>query len=106
MKTPLKFLFYGLAIGIAIPFAIDIILFGTPTPCHSLYTYKDGSSIQACGSKDSEAGKLTTLPVEDPLAVVYERYNNVVVYEDGSWQGQDLNGNKVSGCVTNGLCND
>lgn len=106
MKTPLKFLFYGLAIGIAIPFAIDILLFGTPTPCHTIYSYNDGSSIQACGSKGSEADVLTTLPAEDPIGVVYTRYNNVVLYEDGSWQGQDLNGKEVSGCVTNGLCNN
>lgn len=106
MKNRLAICLVSLGVGLLIPLAIDLLLFGTPTPCHTIYVYEDGSSIQACGRKDSKAGKLTTFPVEDPLTVIYTRYNNVVVYEDGSWQGQDLNGNKVSGCITNGLYND
>lgn len=42
----------------------------------------------------------------DPIQRAYEKYNHIQLYEDGSFTGEDLEGNQVSGCIKNGLCND
>lgn len=42
----------------------------------------------------------------DPLERAYQRYNHVRLYEDGSFTGEDKDGVKVNGCVSNGLCQD
>lgn len=44
----MRHLLFGLVLGLALPFLGDYILFGTPTPCHSVKVYEDGSSIQHC----------------------------------------------------------
>jgi hypothetical protein len=38
----------GFILALIVPFLIDWVLFGTPTPCHTVKTYEDGSSLQAC----------------------------------------------------------
>lgn len=47
-ELKMKNILLGLALGIALPFLGDYILFGTPTPCHSVEVYEDGSSLQHC----------------------------------------------------------
>lgn len=42
----------------------------------------------------------------DPLNRAYEYYNHIQLYEDGSFSGADREGNRVTGCVTGGLCKD
>lgn len=42
-------IFTGIIIGGILPFLIDMVLFNTPFPCHSIQVFKDGSSIQECG---------------------------------------------------------
>lgn len=46
--SKLTILFLGLAAGYAVPLLINVALFGTVMPCHTVKHYEDGSSIQAC----------------------------------------------------------
>lgn len=45
-------LIIGVVIGIALPLLLDLFLFGTVTPCHTIKHYEDGSSVQACTVKE------------------------------------------------------
>lgn len=40
--------FIGAVVGILIPMLLDLSLFGTITPCHTVSHYEDGSSVQKC----------------------------------------------------------
>lgn len=42
----------------------------------------------------------------EPITAVYSDYLYMHMYEDGSYRGELLNGQKVSGCVRGGLCED
>lgn len=42
----------------------------------------------------------------DPVSRVYEQYNHLRIYEDGSYTGEDRNGETVQGCLNGGLCQD
>lgn len=42
----------------------------------------------------------------DPLERVYQQYNHVRLYEDGSWEGESREGVRVHGCVPDAQCND
>ena len=46
------------------------------------------------------------LPPYSTLEQVYKDYMHVQMYEDGSYKGEDINGNPVSGCIRGALCND
>lgn len=41
-----------------------------------------------------------------PLEQLWEHYNHVRIYEDGSYSGETKDGKQVSGCLSGGLCND
>lgn len=41
-----------------------------------------------------------------PLDQLWEHYNHIRIYEDGSYSGETKDGQRVSGCLTGGLCND
>jgi len=41
-------IFFGILIGLAIPFLIDWAMFGTPIPCKTVVVYEDGGSLQTC----------------------------------------------------------
>lgn len=49
--SKLTILIIGVLIGIALPFMVDMVLFGDPTPCSTIKVYEDGSSIQGCGTR-------------------------------------------------------
>lgn len=40
--------FAGFLLALALPFLIDLALFGNPMPCQTEKVYEDGSSIQKC----------------------------------------------------------
>ena len=40
------------------------------------------------------------------LEVVYSQYNHIRIYEDGSYEGQTIDGTPVKGCLEKALCND
>lgn len=42
----------------------------------------------------------------DPIERTFEQYNHMKIWEDGSFEGEDRNGEKVQGCITGGLCKD
>lgn len=42
----------------------------------------------------------------EPLERAFEQYNHIKIYEDGSYTGEDREGNAVNGCLPNGLCRD
>lgn len=46
------------------------------------------------------------LPPYSPLEQVHQQLNHVRIYEDGSYIGEDRQGNPVSGCIAGALCND
>lgn len=46
--TKLYIFLAGVLVALLAPFLIDWVLFGTPTPCHTIKVYEDGSSLQAC----------------------------------------------------------
>lgn len=46
-KTTWAFII-GFILALIVPLLIDWVLFGTPTPCHTVKVYEDGSSLQAC----------------------------------------------------------
>lgn len=46
----MKLFIIGIVIGLLIPFAIDLLMFGTTSPCETTTKYEDGSSIQSCES--------------------------------------------------------
>lgn len=52
------------------------------------------------------AGVYVAWQPSDPLERVYKAYNNVRIYEDGSWEGNDRNGLHVTGCIVGALCRD
>ena len=46
------------------------------------------------------------LPPYSTLEQVYRDYNHVRMFEDGSYIGEDINGNAVNGCIRGAICND
>lgn len=44
--------------------------------------------------------------LSDPLERTYAQYNHIRMFEDGSYIGETLDGEKVVGCVKHGLCQD
>lgn len=49
---------------------------------------------------------LTTRQRIEPLADTYDIYNNITIYEDGSYSGQLRNGYNITGCIEKAQCND
>ena len=41
-----------IAIGLLLPLLMDVVLFGTPTPCETVVRYEDGSSVQHCSVRE------------------------------------------------------
>lgn len=52
MKREHKFFIAGVVLALIAPLLIDWALFGTPTPCKTIKSFEDGSSIQACSVKE------------------------------------------------------
>ena len=52
MKRETKYFIAGLVVAFIAPLVLDWALFGTATPCKTIETYKNGSSLQACGVKE------------------------------------------------------
>ena len=48
MSSKIIILCLGIVLGIALPFAIDYVFFGSVTPCRTYERFEDGSSIQHC----------------------------------------------------------
>ena len=40
------------------------------------------------------------------LETVYSQYNHIRIYEDGSYEGETINGVPVKGCIEGALCSD
>ena len=40
------------------------------------------------------------------LTTVYSQYNHIRIYEDGSYDGEKLDGTLVAGCIKGALCDD
>lgn len=40
------------------------------------------------------------------LSDIYREYNHVSIYEDGSYQGQDIGGAEVIGCIIQAPCDN
>lgn len=40
------------------------------------------------------------------LEQAYKQYNNVRVYEDGSYSGKTIDGKNITGCIKYAPCND
>ena len=38
----------GILLGVLMPFLVDIAMFGTPMPCHTIESLGNGDSIQKC----------------------------------------------------------
>lgn len=47
-RSKLYIFLAGVAVAIIAPMLMDLVLFGTITPCHTVKVYEDGSSLQAC----------------------------------------------------------
>ena len=106
MNTKHKYLLAGLVIGILAPFAVDLLLFGTPMPCRTISPLEDGSSIQLCEPSDKQMSQEEIDLRLDPKYQLYEEYTSYTMYEDGSFVAQTPDGQEVVGCVNNGLCQD
>ena len=46
------------------------------------------------------------LSVEQPELGIYEKYNHIRIYEDGSFEGENRAGAQVTGCIDTALCNN
>lgn len=42
----------------------------------------------------------------DSLTPIYERYNHIKMFEDGSYEAETIDGVAVTGCIDNALCNN
>lgn len=40
----------------------------------------------------------------DTLTPIYEKYNHIKIYEDGSYEAETIDGVSVTGCIDNALC--
>lgn len=40
-----------------------------------------------------------------PMEQMWEKYSHVRIYEDGSYEGETKDGERVTGCLSGGLCN-
>lgn len=40
------------------------------------------------------------------LEVIYGQYNHIRIFEDGSYEGEDINGVPVRGCIEGALCDN
>ena len=50
-------------------------------------------------------GTINTLVQEnDSLQSVHRSYNHIRIYEDGSYTGQTVGGEQVTGCIKKALC--
>ena len=70
-------LIIGLVIGLGLPFAVDLALFGDSTPVEA-----------------------------QPLVQVHNGYNHIRIFEDGSYIAETRDGQPEQGCINGGLCND
>jgi hypothetical protein len=52
MKREHKFFIAGIVVALIAPLLIDLVLFGTITPCETIKSYEDGSSVQRCSVKE------------------------------------------------------
>ena len=43
-------------------------------------------------------------PTEPTLTNMYKEFNNITMYEDGSYTGQLADGSYTVGCIQNALC--
>ena len=43
-------------------------------------------------------------PTEPTLTNLYKEYNHITMYEDGSFEGQAIDGRLVGGCIPDALC--
>lgn len=51
------------------------------------------------------AGSITPSVVYvDSLTPIYEKYNHIKMYEDGSYEAETIDGLAVTGCIDNALC--
>lgn len=41
-----------------------------------------------------------------PLSQIYEEYNHIQIYEDGSYIGENRRGFTEQGCISGALCED
>lgn len=46
------------------------------------------------------------LSAEQPELGIYEKYNHIRIYEDGSFEGQNRAGAQVTGCIDTAQCNN
>lgn len=52
-------------------------------------------------------GSLTPAVVyADNLTPIYEQYNYIKMYEDGSYQAETIYGTEVTGCIDNTICDN
>lgn len=52
-------------------------------------------------------GSLTPAVVyTDNLTPIYEQYNHIKMYEDGSYIAETIDGLEVIGCIDNALCDN
>ena len=42
----------------------------------------------------------------DSLTSIYERYNYIKMYEDGSYEAETIDGLEVTGCIDNAICDN
>lgn len=50
-------------------------------------------------------GTVSTLVQEnDSLQSIHRSYNHIRIYEDGSYTGQTVGGDQVTGCIKKALC--
>lgn len=40
------------------------------------------------------------------LETVYSQYYHIRIFEDGSYEGEDINGVSIRGCIEGALCDD
>lgn len=52
-------------------------------------------------------GQLTmAVAPSNGLQEVHREYNHIRIYEDGSYEGQDIQGQRVTGCIEGALCDE